>query len=191
LGAVVVALAFSAAGFGGTPGPRERQLPEAAQAADSDDSCLSVRSAERDDVYCAPPPPSETTSDSEERTIPAGWDGSATGLPECILVDAGGTKVGCTRKTDMYADLETRDRLTAQFPLGLPVYDLDTQSKLVGFLTAIGFVPNALLAEFDALKACSLALTEELRSSTYGQLAADCQRLLSMQGVPAKVLAGR
>ena len=74
-------------------------------------------------------------------------------------------------------------------PLGSPGYDIKTNTKLIGYVgtpAGIGFVPLALVSQYDDLVACNKALVEP--SAVFSD---QCRQLLTEQGVPASQFDGR
>lgn len=98
---------------------------------------------------------------------------------------------GLYLKSQLYADCETSARLAVEYPLGPPVYDLATQTDIIGYLTGIGFVPNELVPKYDALRQCSQVLSAELQAMTHGGLTPECKQTLAVQGVIPQLLDGR
>lgn len=101
----------------------------------------------------------------------------------------GGVVVGCTKATDDSLPPPQFDALTAPNH-GEPVYDLDGNNQVVGYIGEIGFVPLSMASEYPQLKVCSDAYLAELQDATQPKLSDQCRQLLRAQGTPADRLSG-
>jgi len=137
-------------------------------------------------------------SGSARRSIVAtgGPDSSASPVTQpahlpadCKLVsNRSGTLFGCLKASEQPAPGDTLGSGATQ-PLGNPVYDVETNTKLIGYIgtpAGIGFVPLALVPQYEELVSCTMTL----RDST-AILTAQCRQLLLAQGVPESQFDGR
>jgi hypothetical protein len=111
--------------------------------------------------------------------------GSIDDLPDCVPVDLSSKTVGCVRKSDMQLNPGEQEQLNSPTG-GLPVYDSDTQSQIIGYMSEIGFVPNTLLGRFSDLQACSAEAAKDLAAKT--SVSQDCTDLLTQQGIDPRYL---
>jgi hypothetical protein len=112
-------------------------------------------------------------------------------FPDCIPVsDRSGKTAGCIKKSDEFAPPPVFDRFAALG--GLPVYDLDDRSTIVGrFQGGVGFVPQALTSEMAQLQTCTDALIAHLmRDPGSAPPSGDCRALLLAQGYPESTVDG-
>lgn len=113
-------------------------------------------------------------------------------LPTCVPV-SGGTNgdVGCVLKSQLQASPDERDALDKEYPVGLPVYDSEAQSKQTGWLTPDGFVPLSLTDRVSDIAACTNEAHKVIASrgtDTPQTLSSACRDLLIDQGAPPSVL---
>jgi len=190
LGVVAAALIVGNAGGTSSDNPRASVLAADSQSAEN---CGIVRGPDNPDgtTVCAAPRADTGGTPTGLPGIPVGDLADQSKLPDCIPVNAGPTTVGCTLKADTFPDPETYARVKQQYPLGVPVYDLDTHTTIVGYMTLVGFVPNSLVSRFDEVRTCEQALSAEMQGTSSTKLSADCQAVLAEQGVDPAVLADK
>jgi len=189
---VIVAALLTAVIIGGANSATNRASAAAGQPP-APRECVLEAGRENPKGVCLPGPADASAPEQPTgQTIPAGALADTSNLPDCINVNAGPTIVGCAFKHDLYAEPSAIDQMQQLHPFGTPIYDLETKSRIVGYLTeTIGFVPNELLPQLDALKACNEILSAEIQTKTSGQLSADCRQLLAAQGIDARLLEGK
>lgn len=113
-------------------------------------------------------------------------------LPDCIPVsNRSGATAGCVMKADEFAPPPVFDAMSTSG--GLPVYDVNDHTRVVGTLDGgIGFVPAALADQKPELRTCTDSLVAELKgAANASSLSQQCRDLLSSQGYPASTLDGR
>jgi len=113
--------------------------------------------------------------------------GTISALPACVPVDISGKTVGCILKSTMMLNPDARDALQGS-AIGASVYDLATQSTVVGYLSDIGFVPNSLVSRYSELKQCTAEANRAMQTGTL--VSSSCHDLLILQGIDERFLNG-
>jgi hypothetical protein len=122
---------------------------------------------------------STVTQGGQQGTPPSLGQPAITPSADCEVVsNRSGTLSGCIRPSEQPAPGQTT---MPNGELGSRVYDT-ANSTLIGYIgtpDSIGFVPLALVPQYDALVACNRALTDSSAAMT-----SECRQLLLAQGVP-------